>query len=149
MALVLDTIMVSAERVKDCQLHAGDPVTLRLRDERTQSLTKVTFHYGGIVKEFPTAPKDSFFVTNADYVAQMTANPTVGAFLITGDNTAAPQLASRLRDVARPGTVITDGCGTWHASGCRPAPPSARSSSTLRRVTTSNARPSSKPSSPK
>ena len=28
------------------------------------------FHYAGIVKEFPTAPKDSFFVANADYIAQ-------------------------------------------------------------------------------
>ena len=64
-----DSILVSSETVKDYQLHLGDLINLRLLDGRTHQLLTVRFHYVGIVSEFPTAPKDSFFVTNAAYVA--------------------------------------------------------------------------------
>ncbi|MGY5050271.1 hypothetical protein ACWDE0_32435 [Streptomyces sp. 900105755] len=50
----------------------GDTVDLRIQDARTKSLRTVPFHYAGIAKEFPTAPKDSFFVANAAYIAQAT-----------------------------------------------------------------------------
>jgi len=60
-----DSILVSAETVKDYQLHVGDPVTLRLLDAHTHQPRAVTFRYVGVVSEFPTAPKDSFFVANS------------------------------------------------------------------------------------
>lgn len=38
------------------------------------------FHYVGVVREFPTAPSDSFLVANAEYVADATGSDAVGAF---------------------------------------------------------------------
>jgi len=60
-----ESILVSAETVKDYRLHVGDPVTLRLTDAQTHQARAVSFHYVGVVSEFPTAPKDSFFVDAA------------------------------------------------------------------------------------
>ena len=65
-----DGILVSAETVKDFQLVKGDLVRLRLQNGRTKQYTIVPFHYIGVAKEFPTAPRDSFLVANANYVAQ-------------------------------------------------------------------------------
>lgn len=59
-----DAILVSQETVHDYQLHPGDLLNLRLQDGRTRRLVTVPFHYQGVAKEFPTAPKDSFFVAN-------------------------------------------------------------------------------------
>jgi putative ABC transport system permease protein len=86
-----DSILVSAETVKDYQLSVGDPLKLRLLDARTHQPRTVSFHYVGVVSEFPTAPKDSFFVANAGYVAQQTGSDAVGAFLVDtgGRNSAA------------------------------------------------------------
>ena len=64
-----DAILVSEETVRDFQLNPGDLLRLRLQDGRTGKLVTVPFHYAGIAKEFPTAPRDSFFVANAAYVA--------------------------------------------------------------------------------
>ncbi len=92
-----DSILVSAETVTDFQLHLGDPVTLRLIDAATHQPRQVTFHYVGVVTEFPTAPKDSFFVANAGYVAAKTGSDAPGAFLVDtgGRDTAA--VAARIR----------------------------------------------------
>ena len=59
----------SAETVTDYQLPPGDTVNLRLLDAGNHQPITVPFHYAGVVNEFPTAPKDSFFVANAAYVA--------------------------------------------------------------------------------
>src|SRR5439155_9956642 len=77
-----DGVLVSAETVHDFQLHPGDRLTLRLQDGRTKQLREVLFHYLGVVKEFPTAPRDSFLVANAAYVAQATGSNAVGTFLV-------------------------------------------------------------------
>ena len=103
-----DSILVSSETVKDYQLHLGDLLNLRLVDGRTHRQITVPFHYAGIVAEFPTAPKDSFFVTNAAYITQKTGNNSVGAFLINtgGSNTAA--VAAQVQKVVGPGVAVTD-----------------------------------------
>jgi putative ABC transport system permease protein len=103
-----DSILVSAETVRDFQLNPGDLLRLRLQDAHTGQLVMVPFHYAGIVKEFPTAPKDSFFVANATYVAGRTANPAVGEFLINTDGTPPPTVAARLRAALGPTVGITD-----------------------------------------
>jgi putative ABC transport system permease protein len=92
-----DSILVSDETVKDFQLAPGDLIRLRLQDSRTKSLRTVPFHYAGIVKEFPTAPRDSFFVANADYVAKATGSDAIGAFLLDtgGKNQAAVAATAR------------------------------------------------------
>jgi putative ABC transport system permease protein len=103
-----DAVLVSAETVRDFQLSPGDLVRLRLKDGRTGQLITVPFHYAGIVKEFPTAPRDSFFIANADYVAARTGSPAVGEFLVTTDGTSPPAVAARLRATLGPSVGITD-----------------------------------------
>lgn len=100
-----DSILVSDETVKDFQLAPGDLIRLRLQDSRTKGFRTVPFHYAGIVKEFPTAPRDSFFVANADYVAKATGSDAIGAFLLDtgGKNHAAVAAAvhKQLGDTAK------------------------------------------------
>ena len=99
----------SARRhVTDYQLHPGDTINLRLLDERTRELIPVPFTYAGIALEFPTAPKDSFFVANAGYVASATGSPTVGTFLIQTGQASPERVAARV--AARLGTSarVTD-----------------------------------------
>jgi putative ABC transport system permease protein len=100
-----DAILVSAETVKDFQLTPGDAINLRIQDARTKVLRTVPFHYSGIVKEFPTAPKDSFFVANAAYIAQSTGSDAVGAFLVDTGGGDQPAVAEKIS--ARLGTTAT------------------------------------------
>jgi putative ABC transport system permease protein len=83
LAATPEAILVSAETVQDYQLHTGDAINLRLQKPGTGDLVTVPFRYIGIAKEFPTAPKDSFFVANADYVAQQTRDDSVASLLIS------------------------------------------------------------------
>jgi putative ABC transport system permease protein len=100
-----DAILVSAETVHDFQLRPGDPLLLRLTDRRTSRPVPVRFHYAGVVKEFPTAPRDSFLVANGDYVAKATGNPAVSTFLIDTGSASPRGVADRIR--ARLGTAAT------------------------------------------
>jgi putative ABC transport system permease protein len=103
-----DSILVSAETVKDYQLQPGDPLNLRLMDGRTHQLTNVTFRYVGVVSELPTAPKDSFFVANAAYITQHTGTNAVGSFLVDtgGRNSAA--VAAGIQALLGPNATVTD-----------------------------------------
>ena len=92
-----DSILVSEETVKDFQLRPGDQLTLRLQDGQTKDYTDVQFRYAGVAREFPTAPRDSFLVANADYVAQQTGSDAVGAFLV---DTASGDSATVAADVS-------------------------------------------------
>jgi putative ABC transport system permease protein len=103
-----DGLLVSAETVKDFQLRPGDPLTLRLQDGRTQAFRDVTFHYAGVAKEFPTAPKDSFLVANADYVARATGSDAVGAFLLGTGHASPAAVAQRVRTVVGTQAKVAD-----------------------------------------
>jgi putative ABC transport system permease protein len=103
-----DSILVSAETVKDYQLHLGDLINLRLLDGRTHQLVTVGFHYVGVVSEFPTAPKDSFFITNAAYVTQKTGSNAVGTFLVNTGGTNSSAVAARVRALVGPTVNVTD-----------------------------------------
>lgn len=103
-----DAILVSAETVRDFQLSPGDLLRLRLQDGRTGTLVTVPFHYAGIVKEFPTAPKDSFFIANSAYVAARTGNPAAGVYLVSTDGTAPPVVASRLHAALGARVAVSD-----------------------------------------
>lgn len=103
-----DAVLVSAETVNDYQLSLGDELRLRLQDGRTHTYTTVTFHYAGIVNEFPTAPKDSFLVANSSYVARQTHNPTVGTYLVnTGGTNISSVAAAVQQQVGTSATVTT------------------------------------------
>ncbi len=103
-----DALLVSAETVKDFQLNQGDTVNLRLQDANTKQFRAVPFHYVGVVKEFPTAPRDSFFVANVDYVSRQTGSAAVGAFLVDTGGTSPGVVAARLRSRLGPAATVTD-----------------------------------------
>ncbi|MFD9568411.1 ABC transporter permease [Streptomyces sp. NPDC059982] len=103
-----DALLVSEETVKDFRLAPGDTINLRLRDSGTQALRSVPFHYAGVVKEFPTAPKDSFLVANAEYVARATGSDAVGAFLVDTGGTHQHGVAEALRHRLGPSATVTD-----------------------------------------
>lgn len=103
-----DAILLSAETVHDFQLQHGDPVTLRLVDPTTAQPRPITFRYAGVVTEFPTAPKDSFLVANADYLAAHTGTPARNVYLVDtgGRDTAA--VAARVRALVGTAATVTD-----------------------------------------
>ena len=70
-----DAILVSKETVTDYSLREGDLLKLRTLDHRTGAFHVVPFHVVGIVQEFPSAPRDSFMVTNLAYVLHATHDP--------------------------------------------------------------------------
>jgi putative ABC transport system permease protein len=103
-----DGVLVSQETVKDFQLQPGDLVRLRLQDGQTKQFKTVPFHYIGVAKEFPTAPRDSFFVANRSYVAKATGSDTVGAFLVQTDGSDPAAVARRIRAQVGTGAQVTD-----------------------------------------
>ncbi|HOB48015.1 MAG TPA: ABC transporter permease [Mycobacterium sp.] len=103
-----DSLLVSAETVKDFQLMPGDNVNLRIQDARTHQLISVPFRYVGIVTEFPTAPKDSFFVANAGYIAERTGSDAVGAFLVDTGGHASTAVADRIRTALGTSATVSD-----------------------------------------
>ena len=103
-----DSILVSAETVKDYQLHPGDAINLRLVDSRTRQLMPVSFHYIGVVSEFPTAPKDSFFVANAAYITERTGSAAVGSFLIDTGGANQHPVAARVQTLLGTSAIVTD-----------------------------------------
>ncbi|HWW53863.1 MAG TPA: ABC transporter permease, partial [Acidimicrobiales bacterium] len=103
-----DGLLVSAETVKDFQLSAGDQLRLRVREARSGRLVEVTFHYLGIAKEFPTAPRDSFLVANADYLAAGTGNAGVDSLLLDTGSASPAAVAQRVRDRIGPAATVND-----------------------------------------
>jgi putative ABC transport system permease protein len=105
---VPDGLLVSAETVKDFQLQPGDLVRLRLQSALDNQYHVIDFHYIGIAREFPTAPRDSFLVANADYIAQQTSSAAVEAVLIRTDRPAA--VAGEVRTLLGPtaGATVRD-----------------------------------------
>src|SRR5207237_9776869 len=103
-----DSVLVSAETVRDFQLHPGDAITLRLQDGRTKAFRDIPFHYAGVAREFPTAPRDSFLVANADYVARATRDNSVGTFLIQTNGLAPHAIAGRVRRVVGTMAQVSD-----------------------------------------
>jgi putative ABC transport system permease protein len=112
-----DAILVSQETVHDYQLHPGDRINLRLQDGRTKQLTTVPFHYEGVAKEFPTAPKDSFFIANQAYVAARTGSDAVGSFLVQTDGTSPTVVSKRISAVLGSSAQVTDIVNQRHVVG--------------------------------
>ena len=103
-----DGVLVSAETVRDFQLQPGDRINLRLQNGVTNAYRTIPFHFAGVVKEFPTAPRDSFLVANAGYVARRTGTDAVGAFLVQTDGTSPSVVARRLGAVTGTGAQVTN-----------------------------------------
>src|SRR5207237_143485 len=84
----------------------GPDAAAQLR--RTRQLRNVAFHYAGVVKEFPTAPRDSFIVANADYVARATGSDAVGSFLLDTSGGGGAGVAARVRAVVGTQAKVSD-----------------------------------------
>lgn len=104
-----DALFVSQETVNDYQLSLGDPLRLRLLNARTHQYQVVPFTFVGVVREFPTAPKDSFLVANASYLARMTGNGAaeVALLKVSGNPQVVVQAAQRATS-SLPGVQVTN-----------------------------------------
>ena len=104
-----DGVLVSEETVNDFQLREGDQLNLRLQRADDHVYHSVTFHFVGIAREFPTAPKDSFLVANASYLARQTGQANAETILIRASTDPA-ELAGRVRQLvgAAAGVKVSD-----------------------------------------
>jgi putative ABC transport system permease protein len=104
-----DGVLVSEETVRDFQLVQGDHLNLRLQHAGDNQYHVVPFTFVGVVREFPTAPKDSFLVANATYVAQRTGTDAAEIVLLKTDGNPEG-VAVRARDVVKglAGVKVTD-----------------------------------------
>ncbi|HEY0584432.1 MAG TPA: FtsX-like permease family protein [Chloroflexota bacterium] len=104
-----DGVLVAAETAKDYQLNPGDRINLRLQSATDHQYHVVPFSFIGIVREFPTAPKDSFLVANASYIAAQTATPAAEIVLLRTSGDAA-DVAARTRALSAglAGVRVTD-----------------------------------------
>ncbi|MEO7350634.1 MAG: FtsX-like permease family protein [Marmoricola sp.] len=117
-----DGVLLSAETLHDYQLHPGDLIRIRLQTGSDHAYKPVDFHVVGQVTEWPTAPKDSFIVANADYVTQQTGSDAVGTFLVSTKTPAATGAAlrsqvagsssgARVQDISSAGSQVTSASG--------------------------------------
>jgi putative ABC transport system permease protein len=100
-----DGILVSKETITDYSLNLGDLLRLRVLDRATGRFRVVPFHVVGVVQEFPSAPRDSFMVTNLSYLesADRAGGPNV-VFAKASDPAAT---AARVAAATRPdGTIV-------------------------------------------
>jgi putative ABC transport system permease protein len=102
-----DGILVSRETIKDYSLNRGDLLKLRVLDRATGRFRVVPFHVAGIVQEFPSAPKDSFMVTNLAYLQQAShgSGPNV-VFAKSGDPAATARRVATA--TAASGSIVKD-----------------------------------------
>jgi putative ABC transport system permease protein len=63
-----DGILVSDETTTDFQLNPGDNLKIGLAQSQGKERQDLRFRFVGVVREFPTAPKDSFLVVNSAYL---------------------------------------------------------------------------------
>lgn len=93
-----DGVLVSQETVNDFQLQPGDRLNLRLQSASDHQYHVIPFRFVGIAREFPTAPKDSFLVANANYIASKTGSDAAEVVLLrtSGDAEAVAAAARKL-----------------------------------------------------
>lgn len=103
-----DGVLVSQETVDDFQLQPGERLNLRLQSATDHQYHVVPFRFIGVVREFPTAPKDSFLVANANYIAQKTGSDVSEVVLLrTAANPEAVAAATRKLAAMQGGTKVT------------------------------------------
>lgn len=96
-----DGVLVSQETVNDFQLQPGDRLNLRLQRASDHQYHVVPFRFIGVAREFPTAPKDSFLVANANYLASKTGTDAAEVVLLRTRG-AAKAVAAAARKLAAP-----------------------------------------------
>lgn len=115
-----DGVLLSAETLHDYQLHPGDQIRIRLQTGKDHAYRPVPFHVIGQVTEWPTAPKDSFIVANAGYLAKATGSNAVGTFLVSSHSPSTTAAAvrkvvlntgARVQDISSAGSKVTSASG--------------------------------------
>jgi putative ABC transport system permease protein len=103
-----DGVLVSEETKNDFQLTLGDHLKLRIQNAGDHQYHTVPFTFIGVVREFPTAPKDSFLVANASYIAQQTGIDSSEIVLLK-TNSNPESVAVHARDLvgSLPGVKVT------------------------------------------
>jgi putative ABC transport system permease protein len=99
-----DGILVSRETITDYALHRGSLLKLRVLDQRSGRFKVAPFRVIGTVQEFPSAPRDSFMVTNLGYLRSVTHAP--------GPNEVFAKTSGPPRAVAAHVAAVTRGYGT-------------------------------------
>jgi putative ABC transport system permease protein len=104
-----DGVLVSDETMTDFQLVLGDHLNLRIQHAGDNQYHIVPFTFIGVVREFPTAPKDSFLVANASYITQQTGNG-VEEIVLLKTNGNPERVAERASAIASrmPGVKVSD-----------------------------------------
>jgi len=104
-----DALLVSQETVMNFQLHVGDLLNLRIQSAQDHRYHIVPFHFVGIAREFPTAPKDSFLIVNSTYLAQQSGTNAAEIALMRV-NGNANDVATHAREVVKTlaGARVTD-----------------------------------------
>lgn len=95
-----NAVLVSDETVTDFQLKLGDTINLRLQGA-DGTYKPIPFVFAGIVREFPTAPRDSFIVANASYIAQTTG--------VASNEVVLMRTSGAMGDVKRAASGIVSG----------------------------------------
>jgi len=104
-----DGVLVSEETKNDFQLIPGDHLKLRMVFASDHQYHIVQFTFLGVVREFPTAPKDSFLVANSSYIAQQTGLDAA-EYVLLKTNADPQSVALQATQIARvlPGVQVTD-----------------------------------------
>jgi putative ABC transport system permease protein len=110
-----DAVLVSEETVMNFQLRVGDLLNLRIQNAQDHSYHSVPFHFVGIAREFPTAPKDSFLIVNSTYLTQQSGtNATEVALLRTNGDPKSVAMHAQEVVKALPGVRVSDIGSTQH-----------------------------------
>lgn len=111
-------VLVSDETVTDFQLRPGDTLNLRLQSGADKTYRTIPFTFIGVVREFPTAPTDSFLVANASYVAQATGLTQAETILVKSSGTPAETAAAIRNSLGGQTTLkVTDVSEAAHRIG--------------------------------
>jgi putative ABC transport system permease protein len=97
LAAQADGALLADETIKDFQLREGDRIKLRLQSARDGAYHPVSFTFIGAVREFPTAPRDSFIVANTAYVTNATGGSGTRIVLIRAGARDASTIADDIR----------------------------------------------------
>ncbi|MEC5324765.1 ABC transporter permease [Aurantimonas sp. A3-2-R12] len=110
-----DGVLVSQETVNDFQLAIGDPIKLRLQNAKTHQYEAISFKFVGVALEFPTAPKDSFLVANASYLATQTGSSAHEVLLVRSLGDPKALAAAIRQDLgSTSGYTVTDLESAFH-----------------------------------
>jgi putative ABC transport system permease protein len=103
-----DGVIVSKETIADYSLSVGDLLRLRVLDRATGAFRVVPFHVIGIVQEFPSAPKDSFMVTNRPYLEAVTHDPGPNTLFVAAKGDPVSLGKQIAADTKQYGTSVSD-----------------------------------------